>query len=265
MRFVVHLTATIGMLLLFGIVSFAQELPTSTPVQIRLASVTPVPLDVEDTPVFSISADTATPSDLILFEPLSEANVRSSPDVAADNQLGQIQQGQRYVVLGQYFNWIQFQYDLSPNQRAWVYRDLVQIIGDESAIPTINLDVTPTLDTLNSAATQTREAILSQEGGFLTVTAQARIIELPAGGDSTTLPNQFLNLEGEFVTPKPTFTYPPGISPQAPVALASVPQQPEEVVLIVSTAPDSAYSPILLIGLFGGLGLLGLLYTLFRS
>ncbi|MEL7235540.1 MAG: hypothetical protein AAGK74_13650, partial [Chloroflexota bacterium] len=192
--------------------SVAQVIITSTPVTIQLASITPEPLATESTVEagFEISGDTATPRGIIMLEPLSEVNVRTSPEITEDNQIGVIRAGERYMVMGQYFNWVQFQYDLAPDQRAWVYRDLVTIIGDAATIPTLVADATETPEPASLGVTQTQEAILAQPGGVLTITAQARVIALPEdalqqadGGDIAGVASN--------ITPLPTFTYPPGV------------------------------------------------------
>ncbi|MEM6284670.1 MAG: hypothetical protein AAF787_20950, partial [Chloroflexota bacterium] len=112
--------AVFGLMLLTATTrSVAQVTITSTPAQIRMASITPEPLMTESTieSGFEISGDTATPRGITMLEPVSEVNVRTSPEIAEDNQIGVIRAGERYMVVGQYFNWVQFQYDLAPNQR----------------------------------------------------------------------------------------------------------------------------------------------------
>ncbi len=235
-------------------------IPTSTPAQIRLASVTPPP-DVTSTSIgqdsgFAISGETATPSGIVMIEPISEVNVRSSPEIAEDNRLGAIQAGERYMVVGQYFNWLQIQYELAPDQRAWVYADLVEVIGgDTTNIPTVVVNATPTPDPLTDGATQTREAILAEPGGELTVTALSRIITLPEGvveagnGEGFVVSNE---------TPLPTFTYPPGVLVGVPTLEAT------RDIQLSSSQPASSGNvggvapilPILGLALFGIVGIM---------
>lgn len=201
---------------------------------------------------FAISGDTATPRGIIMLEPISEVNVRTSPEITEDNQVGTIRAGERYMVLGRYFNWVQFQYDLAPNGRAWVYRDLIEIIGNESVIPTLVPNASPTVDPLVAGATQTREAILAQPGGELTVTAQSRIIQLPNGAIESNGANSGGVLQEE--TPRATFTYPPGVAVGVPTLVAT-----REVNTNTSTqdasAPVAPIIPIAALGLFGMLGI----------
>lgn len=231
--------------------------PTSTPAQIQLASVTLAPNIVMTTPAvggsgFEISGDTATPRGITMLEPISEVNVRSSPEIADNNQLGVIRAGERYMVIGQYFNWIQFQYDLAPDGSAWVYRDLVEIIGNEQAIPTLVPNATSTPDPLIAGATQTREAILAAPGGALTVTAQSRIIQLPDGSVDTANEDT-AQQQGQNII-KPTFTYPPGVVAGVPTLVATraidtgTPGQ-------ANGTPIAPIIPISVLGLFGLLGI----------
>ncbi len=239
-------------------------IPTSTPVQIRLASVTPPPA-VTSTPVggsdFDISGETATPRNIVMIEPISEVNVRSSPEITDDNRLGAIQVGQRYTVVGQYFNWLQIQYDLAPDQRAWVYADLVEVVGGDTInIPTVAADATATPDPLTDGATQTREAILAEPGGELTVTALSRVISLPEGvvdpgseGNDIVFSNQ---------TPLPTFTYPPGVLIGVPTLEAT-----RNVQLVAGQdagAGADGIAPILPIVGLALFGVLGIMITLLR-
>ncbi|MEM6526733.1 MAG: hypothetical protein AAF653_00485 [Chloroflexota bacterium] len=255
--------AVFGLMLLTATTrSVAQVTITSTPAQIRMASITPEPLMTESTieSGFEISGDTATPRGITMLEPVSEVNVRTSPEIAEDNQIGVIRAGERYMVVGQYFNWVQFQYDLAPNQRAWVYRDLVTIIGDEAGIPTLVPDATETPEQVSLGVTQTQQAILAQPGGVLTITAQARVIELPDGA---------LEQNGEAgsqavtsnITPQPTFTYPPGVQVGLPELEVT-----REIVLDTAIGnTESPIAPIVPILVLGGAGMLGLLLSVLRG
>lgn len=258
--------AALGALLALMMGTMLQaQVVTSTPASIRLASVTPLPQATEPAAAqsdFEISGDTATPRGIVMLEPISEVNVRTSPEIADDNQLGVIRAGDRFMVLGQYFNWIEFQYDLSPTGRAWVYGDLVNIIGDDlSVIPTVAVDVTPTQDAQFAGATQTREAILAEPGGELTVTALSRVVQLPegveqaAGGDGIFNPNE---------TPLPTFTYPPGVIAGVPTLAVTREIQVVNAIDATGNVPDTV-PPIIPIAVLGSFGVLGLLVSLLRG
>lgn len=65
-----------------------------------------------------------------------DINVRSQPDIMSD-QLGQIQPGEYYAVLGRRFEWLQIQFPGSSREVGWVFDDLVRIIGDEDRIPDV--------------------------------------------------------------------------------------------------------------------------------
>lgn len=249
--------------MLFSPKIHAQEIVTATPAQIRLASPTPIPQNDpvggvgNAQPTFAISGETATPEGTLLLqlrEGVSDANIRSSPEITDDNQIGTIREGERYAVLGRYFNWIQFQYEFAEDNRAWVYVDLVDILGNEAQIPIIDLNATPTLDPVIAGATQTRDAILAQPGGVLTITAQARIIQLPQGENSSSGSNVGGNSEVQ-----PTFTYPPNVIAGIPTLEAT--RDVEISIPSTSQAVNDSIPPILPIVLLAGLGLLGILYS----
>lgn len=263
-RYTTIAAALVGLITLSA--TTAAQQPTATPVQVRIASITPIPdaATPTATPAANISAPVQT-NDRILLEPISEVNVRSSPEITEDNRIGAIRAGERYVVLGSYFSWLQFQYDQVPSGRAWVYRDLVEIIqGDEAAIPVIELGATPTEDTAVAAATQTQAAILEAPGGALTVTAQSRIIQLPegtaaAGQNQAIIPDQ--------ETALPTYTYPPNISLRPtgtaqPGGVAAGARPPSSGAL---NPTPTDFPPIYVILGLGALGILGLAVTLTRG
>lgn len=256
---------TKAIILLLGILwsalgsAFAQDLvPTVTPAQVRL--VTPTPMIELLPPTATMQGELLTPTlaqELVVIEFVADVNARSSPELTDENVLGLVRTGERFNVLGRYFNWIQFQYDLAPDKRAWVYQDLVQIIGDATQIKEIDPFVEPTLDPLISGATQTREAILQDPNGLLTVTALERVIQLP-GQDV---------LEGglgEVIasgTVLPTYTFPPGISREllTPVDATNLGSFTDPV-----TSEAEGIPPVILILVLFGFGVLGLVITALR-
>lgn len=252
-------------MLLLAPQTHAQELVTATPAQIRLASPTPMPQVNPasgaggEQPTFAISGETATPEGALLLqlrEGVSDANIRSGPEITDENQIGTIREGERYAIVGRYFNWVQFQYEFAEDNRAWVYVDLIDILGDESQIPIIDLNATPTLDPLIAGATQTREGILAQPGGVLTITAQSRIIQLPPGEDGVARSSFDSNGEA-----RPTFTYPPNVIAGLPTLEVT---RDVEISSPVSNraATNTGIPPLLPIMVLAGLGLLGVLYSI---
>ena len=241
-------------------VGYAQDLaPTVTPAQVRL--VTPTPIIALESPTPTTPGELITPTfarELVLIELIADVNARSSPELTDENVLGLVRAGERFNVLGRYFNWIQFQYDLSPDKRAWIYQDLVQIIGDATQIKEIDPFVEPTLDPLIAGATQTRDAILQDPNGLLTVTALERVIQLPNEPLSSRGGVIAVDVDGGTVLP--TYTYPAGISREllTPIGQAglNLPNSTNQ-----SNNEDSAIPPIVPILVLLGFGVLGLVVT----
>ena len=241
------------------------QIPTSTPAPVRILSPTPPqPIQQDDGAVndeteFDVSGVTATPRGLTIVRPLSDVTARSSPEILDDNQVGTISPGERYNVLGRYFNWIEIQYDPAPNQRAWVYRDVVEIDGNIEAIPTVILNPTNTPDPAIDAETATMSALLAQSDGPATATALARVVQLPDQnvdsdadtGDRVIIPVQ---------TALPTFTYPPNVAVGVPTLAIT-----RAVNFDRATDTNQGVAPILPILFFGGLGLLGIIASLLRG
>ncbi len=232
----------------------AQELITSTPIRIVIPSQADHDIEILSSPTITRTATQTA----IMLEPKTsagEVNVRSEPDIEAE-RLGTIRNGEFYPVLGRYFRWLQFQYDLSPNGRAWVFDELVDIIGDVNAIPDLSVEPLPTTDPLAEAATQTQIAVTQTPGGVLTSTALSRV--LPAPEQISTQPGIGLAEDPEVL---PTFTYPADFAALAPT----------EDILIPTTNPETSplnvpnsMPPIFPIILLGAGGLLGLVVSSFR-
>jgi hypothetical protein len=231
----------------------AQELITSTPVRIDIPDSAAPAVQIIATPTVT---RTPTPS-AVMIEAKADAgevNVRAEADIESD-RLGTIRAGEYYPVLGRYFRWIQFQYDTAPSGRGWVFDELVNIIGDESAITDLSAQPLPTTDSIAEAQTQTQIAVTLTPGGLLTVTANSRIISIEQGAGTPNSPGSGA------VEVLPTFTYPPDI-----VAVA-----PTEVTITPTTAVENAplsvptnIPPIAPIVLLGGMGLLGLAVSSLR-
>lgn len=236
-------------------VVLAQELITSTPVRVNIPTEAAPVIEVVTT-----ATVTRTPTQsaiMIEAKPdAGEVNVRADADIEAE-RLGTIRAGDYYPVLGRYFRWIQFQFDASPTGRAWVFDELVNIIGDENAIPNLNEQVLPTDDPAVLAATQTQAAVTQTPGGILTITAESRVLTLP---DQSNLPETAED-SGGGVDVLPTFTYPPNVVAEAPTEVSVTPTtSPEEPPFAV----PSDVPPIFPIVLLGAGGLLGLVVSTLR-
>jgi hypothetical protein len=215
------------------------QAPTATPQPVNLS--TRVPGGVPN--VAETATRTPTPEGQIFIEARDFANVRAQPDTAAA-QLGQIFNGDQYVAVARYFQWIQFVYEPSPTGRAWVFADLVNVTGDAAQLPELTDpgELSPNDDEINAIGTQA--AVTLTPGGLLTATADSRFQAL---GQAT--------LAGPLILP--TFTYPPGIvmipTSAEPLPDATPAPQPS------APAANGALPPLVPVLLIGGLGVLGLL------
>jgi hypothetical protein len=235
------------------------------------ATSTPVPVILPQSSPVNVIGETATPTwtptvaPLAALEPIDFANVRDAPDINAQD-IGDIQSGERYTVIGRSGLWYQFQYDRAPNGIGWVYSELVTITGDVNAIPELTLQPVATVDPLIVGATQTIAAALLLPGGEFTITAAAgglvgtlAVANPAVAGD----PRATVPMEG---TALPTFTYPPGVVRVTPVAVANAGAAGEVGVeqIEISQADLQRIPPILPILALGGLGVLGLMVGGFR-
>lgn len=197
---------------------------------------------------------TPSPAPPAVAQVTDQVNVRAEPSTDAAI-LGVIRPGEAYNITGRWFEWVQIQYVASPNGRGWVFGQLVTIVGDEAAIPNIDLNAQPTLDASVVGATQTLAVITLTPGGLLTATAESRQIALPGGAGEGA---ESLVGAGSL----PTFTYPPGavFAPTQPASETEL--TPRET---TSRAGNTgAIPPIIPIALLGSLGLLGLAVSTLR-
>lgn len=232
-------------------------IPTSTVPSTQLAIATPTstPTPTEEGPIM-----------LSLRPEAESANMRAEPDPGAE-QLGIIEPGETYRVLGQYFSWIQFETDTSPNGRAWVYGELVELSGDTNEIPVIDPFADPTDLPEVLEATLTWEAVTLTPGGILTATAQSRIIAVP-----TSLGDAQSGLDSETGNaPLPTFTYPPDLVAQAPTEVgmstaATATSEPTDALAdAIAVANAASIPPIAYILTLGAVGILGLVIISLRK
>jgi hypothetical protein len=227
----------------------AQEVaqaPTATPQEVNLSTAVPPGESAVDGPT---PTWTGTPEGQIFIEAREFANVRAQPDPNAA-QLGQIRNGEQYVAVGRYFQWIQFQYPTSPTGVGWVFGELVDVVGgDVTQIPELTDPGANAPDEAQIQAAATQAAVTQTPGGILTATAATRFEAL---GQATLAGPQIL----------PTFTYPPGIVFQPTAAFPAPDATPTPAP--ATGAVQGALPPMAPILLIGGLGVLGLLVTALR-
>jgi hypothetical protein len=200
-------------------------------------------------------------------------NIRLEADPEADI-VGSIRAGERFVVTGRFFRWLQLRFESSPTGVGYVYDELVEIIGDESRIPDLTQANFPTQDTSVQDATSTFEAIQQTPGGVLTLTANARVIEAPSVENNSdpalttpSIDNSQPNVSGVVSVPQvlPTFTYPPNLITQAPTeASENVNNVVTQTGSNGNSDEDANLAPIIPVGALGLAGLLGLIISLRR-
>lgn len=216
---------------------------------------TPVPLQFPTpTPTAGPPTETATRTPTSAGRPVVEAisndtNVRAGPDIN-ETPLGKIYPGMQYPVIGQRFDWYRIEFPDSPTGTAWVYSGVVNLTGDPSLIPQLELEDIPTIDPVIASAQETLAAITGTPGAIATLTAQ---VQITPTGVFTAAPGQ---AEPALIpgAPLPTFTFPPFTNTPVIIPRAAP-----------STAQDSSgMPPIVPILALGALGLLGLLVSLLR-
>lgn len=211
-------------------------------------------LDATPTPTFTPQAE--SPVELEVLEAYGTIDVHFSGNLDSE-RVGTINVGERYTVLGVYFRWIQIQFDPSPDGTGWVFDEYVLVDGDLSTVRDFTVEE-PTVDPLIEGATQTWQAIELTPGGFLTVTAESRIIEPPSFNDSA---ENLGDLPGGVVLP--TFTYPANIIAQVPTQGEMIEATPiPNDTINISTS--NGIAPIVPILVLAGLGIMGLLISSVR-
>lgn len=197
------------------------------------------------------------PPQLQALPDTSEINVRAEADINSDI-VGTIRPGEQFIVTGRLFRWLRIRFEPSPTGSAFVYDELVEIIGDPAAIPDLTESLQPTTDSSAADATGTASVLILTPGFDLTQTADVREIEAPSG-EIEVLPQ---TTDTEDVILLPTFTYPPNI----PTGVPAVPTSAQ-----ITTTPDptrinldvsNGLAPIVPIVILLSLGLIGLLISL---
>ena len=247
-------------LIVFPPATRAQEIATSTPVRINIPEGGVAAL----LPVASPTATwTPTPA-IVMLEAKAEAgpvNVRADADIESD-RLGTIQAGELYPVLGRRFRWLQIQFLSAPDGRAWVFEELVTITGDAGSIPNLVLAAPPAIAGAQLDATRTQAAFTLTPGAVLTMTASARILDLPgreldlsaAEGVESGGRNNLL----------PTYTYPPNLVLATATPLNQIETETPEARQQVPGVPERI-PPAVPIALLATGGLLGLVLYSLRS
>jgi len=237
------------------------QAPTPTPARVIIPTSAPLPTAGEPpTPTATFTPEPEGPVQLEARQEAGPVNVRAQADPNSD-RLGSIQYGEQYVVLGRYFRWLQIRFEPSPSRVAYVFEELVDIIGDESQIPDLTQEELPTEDLSLLEPTLTWEALQLTPGAEETLRAQnEREITAPGADSEGDVPSG----DGDEFGVMPTFTYPPNVVAQAPT---------EMPVMDVTSTPDPArlninvsdgVAPILPIVLLGALGVIGILLSLLR-
>lgn len=225
-----------------------RQFATATPGSVQLPTST-----ATATPPAPTATRTPTSQGPALIEAKNpDTNVRSGPDITND-RLGQIQPGERYVVTGRRFKWLRIQYPNTPTGVAWVFEDVVNIIGEADLIPELDLEQLPTIDPTEAANQETLIAATLTPGGVLTLTAQAFVTPQgvftldPAATRPTLAPGERL----------PTFTFPPFTNTPIPIGDIQAPPP--------SNSNDSTqFAPAIPILGLAALGLLGIFIGIFR-
>jgi len=234
--------------------------PTTAPVVLpTIAPLVTIGATLENTPLPTFTATEPGPVQLEAKEDAGSVNVRLEADPSAE-QLGTIQFGERYVVVGQYFLWYQIRFEQSPTGLGYVFGDLVNIIGDPAEITDLTI-ITPTPQDPNAVnLTATFEAVILTPGGELTLTVAVREI-LPPSAQLGVVQQDAVSTERPIL---PTFTYPPNIIAQVPTQGSLSPILVPNETTSTSTI-RGGIPPITPILVLAGLGVIGLLLSrLFR-
>ncbi|WP_162909339.1 SH3 domain-containing protein [Aggregatilinea lenta] len=217
----------------------------ATPIQLTF----PAPSATQGPPT-GTATRTATAAGRPVIEAVTaETNVRAGPDIN-EPRVAVISPGTQYPVVGRRFDWYQIEMPEASGGVGWVYSGVVTLIGDEAAIPNLELDQIATVDPSLQAVQQTADFVTATPGALLTLTAIGQVtptgVFTSEGGEAATL---------EPGAPLPTFTPPPFTNTPIIIPQASG---------ATSEASDDAIPPIVPILALAALGLLGLMVALLR-
>jgi hypothetical protein len=238
------------------------QAPSNTPLVFSIPSTsTPQPEITEETITIATASGPGDEFAGPMLQAIQSANVRADGDINAQ-RLGEIVNGDLYPVTGRAFRWLRIEFDASPTGIGWVYDELVEVIGDESAIPDLTAILLPTANAAVVGATQTIDALTQIPGGIETATASARFLDAPQGL-SEAIGGQGEDMESVSggaapAGPLPTFTYPPNI-----VAMAPTEGAPGAGITSIGETeplePTGQLAPVVPISVLIGLGLAGLI------
>lgn len=236
---------TLGALALlssFGVAAAQFATPTATASILQLPTATLTP----------IGGPTATPSRTPTITPVTAqaigtpTNLRAGPGLNFDI-VGVLNAGDTVPIIGRsvQFPWYVVTWADSATGQAWVFAQLVQVLGDITTVPIVDAPAVPTIDPTQAAINGTVTAALQAPGGPETATAQALF---PATGIYTLPPGGQAVVGGSL----PTFTAPPPLAP-----VDALPVSPAE-------AARSGPAPAVIIVALGAMGLLMLALGLLR-
>ena len=230
----------------------AQAPRTATPITVRL--VTSTPFGVQSFPPTVTAPPTVTlpgPTFLQAPETAGNINVRAAPNLDSD-VLGTISFGTLYPALRRYFQWYELGYEPSPNGRAWVYGELVDVTGDLNRIQVVEnfADISViAADDENVQAGDGRAAADSAEASRILVVSTA---DGRAGRS-----------ESERIASRlPTFTRPPDLPALIPTSHVGQEMTNE---IDRRALQRSELPPLFPIVMLAGFGLIGLLINLIRQ
>lgn len=257
------------MFILAGIIradELSQVVLSPTPDRVVIPSATSPPTDgappTEVPPTFTPTNQ--GPPQLEARANAGNVNVRIEPDPEG-NIVGTISNGEFFTVTGRYYRWLQIRFEASPSRSAYVFEELVDIIGDEANIPDLTESARPTADSSALDATSTVAAMQETPGFELTITADARILDAPSGATSGEGQVEGNGSDDAAMSgPLPTFTYPSNLVAQAPtdIPIESVTATPDPS--RVNLSVQNGVPPLLPIMVLAGIGIMGLVIGGFR-
>jgi len=245
-------TALIWILAAPNVVVGAQAQRTATAITVRLVTATPP--GAQPFPPTVTSLPTATlPGPAFLQAPVTAGNinVRAAPNLDSE-VLGTISFGALYPALRRYFQWYELRYEPSPNGRAWVYGELVEVTGDLDNIQVVDnfADISVIPSDGNSLEAEDGGAAAESDDD-----SRVLVISTEDGAAGRS--------EAErMASPLPTFTRPPDLPAIIPTGNIDAPTQNE-----ARTDPGrrSQLPPLFPIVMLAGFGLVGLLINLIRQ
>lgn len=165
-------------------------LPTNTPPPPPTnANGEPVAIEATPSPIF-----TATPDFTVYGTFSNEVNLRYGPGVDYE-RVGVAKAGETYEIVAYHtqFDWVQIVYPGAPDDRAWVFQDLLEITGDIfSTQPVSRTDfsnlptLTPTQAVLQGSSVQTDGTPVPVSAEFITLGNQLWNFVLEQGFDPAT-------------------------------------------------------------------------------